>query len=129
MSKFLTENMYGSGKKYFHCVDLHCGGEPARILLSGCPEIPGNTMAEKRTEFMNNFDHIRKTLLQEPRGYPCQNLNIIFPSQNPEAKYGYVIAEQNRIYPLFSGHNTICVVTALLVSFQNFYFKKKRHTY
>ena len=108
--------MYGSGKKYFHCIDLHCGGEPARILLSGCPEIPGNTMAEKRTEFMNNFDHIRKTLLQEPRGYPCQNLNIIFPSQNPDAKYGYVIAEQNRIYPLFSGHNTICVVTALLVS-------------
>ena len=112
--------MYGSGKKYFHCIDLHCGGEPARILLSGCPEIPGNTMAEKRTEFMNNFDHIRKTLLLEPRGYPCQNLNIIFPSQNPDAKYGYVIAEQNRIYPLFSGHNTICVVTALLVSSEPF---------
>ena len=27
---------------------------------------------------------------------------------------GYIIAEQNQIYPLFSGHNTICVVTALL---------------
>ena len=33
-----------------------------------------------------------------------------------EAAFGYVIAEQNCIYPLFSGHNTICVVTALLVS-------------
>jgi hypothetical protein len=58
----------------------------------------------------------RQTLLQEPRGYPCQNLNFIFPSQNKEAAFGYVIAEQNCIYPLFSGHNTICVVTALLVS-------------
>ena len=57
-----------------------------------------------------------QTLLQEPRGYPCQNLNFIFPSQNKEAAFGYVIAEQNCIYPLFSGHNTICVVTALLVS-------------
>ena len=74
---------------------------------------------------MNIVGHIRKTLLQEPRGYPCQNLNIIFPSQNPDAKYGYVIAEQNRIYPLFSGHNTICVVTALLVSFQYLYFWSK----
>ena len=27
---------------------------------------------------------------------------------------GYIIAEQHGIYPLFSGHNTICVVTALL---------------
>ena len=73
-------------------------------------------MAEKRITFMRDFDHIRKLLLQEPRGYPCQNLNIIFPTANPEAEFGYVIAEQNKIYPLFSGHNTICVVTALLVS-------------
>lgn len=108
--------LYGSGKKQFHCIDLHCGGEPARVLISGLPEIPGKTMAEKRVEIMANFDHIRQTLLLEPRGYPCQNLNFIFPSGDPEAAFGYVIAEQNKIYPLFSGHNTICVVTALLVS-------------
>ena len=79
-------------------------------------------MAEKRITFMRDFDHIRKLLLQEPRGYPCQNLNIIFPTANPEAEFGYVIAEQNKIYPLFSGHNTICVVTALLVSYKNISF-------
>ena len=54
---------------------------------------------------------------QEPRGYPCQNLNIIFPSEMPGIEWGYVICEQECVYPLFSGHNTICVVTALLVSF------------
>ena len=53
-------------------------------------------------------------MITEPRGYPCQNLNIIVPSDNSEAEAGYIIAEQNMIYPLFSGHNTICVVTALL---------------
>ena len=56
----------------------------------------------------------RQVLITEPRGYPCQNLNIIVPSDNSEAEAGYIIAEQNMIYPLFSGHNTICVVTALL---------------
>ena len=57
-----------------------------------------------------------KILIKEPRGYPCQNLNIVFPSEIPGIDWGYIICEQECVYPLFSGHNTICVVTALLVS-------------
>jgi len=102
------------GNKYFDCIDLHCGGEPARVLISGAPDVPGSTMKEKRTYFMEHHDDIRRVLLQEPRGYPCQNLNIIYFSTNPKARYGYIILEQGAIYPLFSGHNTICVATALL---------------
>ena len=63
---------------------------------------------------MSELDHVRTVLLTEPRGYPCQNLNIILPPSDSRAEAGYIIAEQNGIYPLFSGHNTICVVTALL---------------
>lgn len=94
--------------------DLHCGGEPARVLIGGAPDVQGQTMGEKREYFMKHHDNIRKLLLQEPRGYPCQNLNIIYFSQDPNAKFGYIILEQGAIYPLFSGHNTICVATALL---------------
>ena len=64
--------------------------------------------------FMDHLDHVRQVLLQEPRGYPCQNLNILVPPTCPGADMGYIIAEQNCIYPLFSGHNTICVATAVL---------------
>ena len=63
---------------------------------------------------MDNLDNIRQVLLTEPRGYPCQNLNILVPPTSPDADIGYIIAEQNAIYPLFSGHNTICVATAVL---------------
>ena len=98
----------------FSCVDVHCGGEPARVLLSGCPRVEGGDMMEKRKFFMEKLDHVRRVLLTEPRGYPCQNLNIILPATDSRAELGYIIAEQNGIYPLFSGHNTICVVTALL---------------
>ena len=78
---------------------------------------------------MDNLDEVRQVLLQEPRGYPCQvdteriswpllilaqNLNILVPPCDPSADLGYIIAEQNKIYPLFSGHNTICVATAVL---------------
>ena len=110
----IQEPVWSAGRKVFKCVDLHCGGEPARVLLSGAPHIPGSSVMEKRKYFMDNLDHIRQVLLTEPRGYPCQNLNILVPATCPDADIGYIIAEQNFIYPLFSGHNTICVATAVL---------------
>lgn len=77
---------------------------------------------------MDRFDHLRKILLLEPRGYPCQNVNFIFPPPPPTttvdnnnttsgssgSSWQYVIGGQQKIYPLMSGHNTICVATALL---------------
>lgn len=72
------------------------------------------TMSWMRDHVMKNHDYIRKRLLHEPRGYPCQNANICFLSNNPNADFGFVILEQGKIYPMMSGHNLICVVTALL---------------
>ena len=47
------------------CIDLHCGGEPARVMFStSCPPIPGKSMAQKRESMIKNFDQIRKVLLQ-----------------------------------------------------------------
>lgn len=84
-------------------IDLHAGGEPARVVVGGFPCAKGITMHEKRKYIMENADHLRKVLLLEPRGYPCQNANVIFPSTMKNAKYGYVIMEQNKIYPMMSG--------------------------
>ena len=116
------------------CIDCHAGGEPARVVLSGIPSPPANctTALLKRSYMMDRFDHLRKILLLEPRGYPCQNVNFVFPpslyrnnndndSDNISSgnsggtdSWQYVIGEQQKIYPLMSGHNTICVATALL---------------
>lgn len=71
-------------------------------------------MMEKRNHMMEHMDHYRKLLILEPRGYPCQNANFILPPTVPEAAFGFVIAEQNCIYPAMSGHNSLCVATALL---------------
>ena len=57
--------MWGTGRKYFDCIDLHCGGEPARVMFSeNCPPVPGKSMAAKRESMINNFDYIRRVLLQ-----------------------------------------------------------------
>jgi proline racemase len=95
-------------------VDTHCGGEPARIVFSGVPKFPDgcNTALLKRKHMMEHLDYIRQVLLQEPRGYPCQNVDYIFKDNNDVIQY--VIGEQNKIYPLMSGHNTICAATAVL---------------
>ena len=77
-------------------VDCHAAGEPARIVVGGVPPVPGSTMMEKRDHMMEHMDGLRKLLLLEPRGYPCQNANFILPPTLPEAAFGYVIAEQNR---------------------------------
>ena len=95
-------------------IDCHAAGEPARVVVRGLPPIPGSTMMEKRDHMRDHMDSVRKLLLLEPRGYPCQNADYVLPSTRPEAAFGFVIAEQNAIYPAMSGHNALCVATALL---------------
>ena len=57
----------------------------------------------KREKLMEHHDNFREFLLLEPRGYPCQNANIVYPTSLEGASYGFVILEQNKIYPAMSG--------------------------
>ena len=109
--------IWGHGQRTFQCIDCHAEGEPARVVVGGLPHVPGETMFEKRNHMMRYLDSIRKLLITEPRGYPCQNVDYVVPPTRPDdAAFGFVIGEQNAIYPAMSGHNTICVATALLES-------------
>jgi proline racemase len=94
-------------------VDLHACGEPGRVIVSGVPDVPGETMFDKMTWLAANRDDLRLRMLREPRGFPAANCNLVLPSSHPEAAAGYVIMEQVE-YPGMSGTNTMCVVTALL---------------
>ena len=70
--------MWGAGRKYFDCIDLHCGGEPARVMFcTNCPPIPGTSMAEKRKSMINNFDYIRRVLLQVNRFIALQTISVM----------------------------------------------------
>ncbi len=50
-------------------VDAHAAGEPLRIITSGLPELQGKTILERRRYMQEHFDHIRRTLMWEPRGH------------------------------------------------------------
>lgn len=96
-----------------HAVDLHCCGEPGRVIVGGVLDVPGKTMFEKKVYLETKADDLRKRMLREPRGYPASNCNLVLPPTRGEADAGFVIMEQTE-YPPMSGTNTICVATALI---------------
>jgi hypothetical protein len=91
-----TPRTWGAGRRMLQVIDCHAAGEAARVVIGGLPRVPGATMLAKREHMRSHMDSLRKLLLLEPRGYPCQNANFVFPSQHPDAEFGFVIAEQGQ---------------------------------
>ncbi|MCC6318101.1 MAG: proline racemase family protein [Gemmatimonadaceae bacterium] len=96
-----------------HAVDVHACGEPGRVIVGGVAPVPGATMFDRMRWIETNADHIRRRMLNEPRGYPALCCNVLVPPTHPDAHAGFVIMEHEE-YPGMSGSNTICVVTVLL---------------
>src|SRR3990170_3539013 len=99
--------------KMIQAVEAHAAGEPGRVIVGGVLDVPGQTMFDKMQWLAANGDDLRLRMLREPRGYPAANVNLVLPSNHPEADAGYVIMEHVE-YPGMSGTNTICTVTVLL---------------
>ncbi len=99
--------------RMINAVDLHCCGEPGRVIVGGVVDVPGSTIFEKMLYLEREGDDLRKRMLREPRGYPAANCNLVLPPTRREAAAGFVIMEQVE-YPVMSGTNTICVTTALI---------------
>jgi proline racemase len=94
-------------------VDAHAEGEASRVVIGGMPEIPGDSMFDKRGHIAEHLDSLRRLLLFEPRGAVTLCADIVFPSNHPRADWGYVIIEPTD-YPAMSGTNTINTATVLL---------------
>ena len=114
MQMNLTERLRSLPK--LTVVDAHVAGMPARVVLGGSalPLITGETAFQKMLCLMNEHDHIRQYLLNEPRGYPPVCANVVLPSNNSSCEFAYVIMEANKIYPPMCGQ----LVFFLLVLFQ-----------
>ena len=103
------------GRKAVTCIETHTEGEPTRTILSGFPEIPGNTMEEKMLYMMQEQDWMRKAICFEPRGNDVMSGTIVTKPCNPEADFGVLYYEVGNWMPM-CGHDTIGVSTALIES-------------
>ena len=94
-------------------IDTHTGGEPARIVLSGLPPIPGNSMAQKKAYFSNNLDHWRTLLIQEPRGHKDMFGVILTAPTNATADFGALFIDSSGAIDM-CGHGLMALTTALI---------------
>lgn len=100
-------------KRVFHAVDSHTEGMPTRVITGGVGVIPGNSMAERRIYFRDNFDHIKQLLMNEPRGHSAMSGAILQPPTRPDADWGVLFIEVSGYLPM-CGHGTIGVATVLV---------------
>ncbi|HWU58511.1 MAG TPA: proline racemase family protein [Microbacteriaceae bacterium] len=100
-------------KRVFHAVDSHTEGMPTRVITGGVGTIPGATMAERRTWFMQNSDDVRTLLMYEPRGHASMSGAILQPPTRDDADFGVLFIEVSGLLPM-CGHGAIGVATVLV---------------
>jgi len=90
-------------------IDAHTAGEPLRIITSGFPDLPGSTILEKRQAARQNFDHLRRALMWEPRGHADMYGCILTAPVTPDGDVG-VLFMHNEGFSTMCGHGIIGLV-------------------
>ncbi len=92
------------------CLETHTAGEPTRIIIEGAPELPGNTMMEKKNHLREYFDHYRRAIMLEPRGHRDMFGAVLTKPCNPHADLGVIFMDSSN-YLNMCGHGSIGVAT------------------
>ena len=100
-------------KQAFKCIDSHTCGNPVRVVIDNRPDLRGATMIEKRLDFQQRYDWIRRGLMFEPRGHEAMSGSILYPPINPESDLAILFIEVSGCLPM-CGHGTIGTVTVVI---------------
>lgn len=99
--------------KSIHTIDSHTMGEPTRIVVGGIPNIPGDTMAEKKAFLEKEMDAVRTTIMHEPRGHNDMFGSIILAPTHKEADFGIIFMDGGG-YLNMCGHGSIGAITVAI---------------
>ena len=94
-------------------IDAHTEGEPFRVITGGLPELPGDTILQRRRYMREHLDHVRTALMWEPRGHADMYGCIITPPVSADADFG-VLFLHNEGYSSMCGHGIIGIATVVL---------------
>ena len=75
-----------SNHKKVEILMVHAEGEAGQIVLSGVPNIPGETLLDQMNYINDCDDSFLKFCLHEPRGKSQMTVNFLLPSKNPAAE-------------------------------------------
>jgi proline racemase len=94
-------------------IDSHAAGEPLRLVIDGMPSPEGATMLEKRAWAMKRLDHLRRTIMLEPRGHADMYGALLTEPVTPGANAG-VLFMHNQGWSTMCGHGIVAVTTIAL---------------
>ncbi|MDB6133673.1 MAG: proline racemase [Verrucomicrobiales bacterium] len=94
-------------------IDAHSGGQTLRLITGGLPPLRGATMMDRWRNARDHFDHLRRSLLCEPRGHPDMCGCILTPPQRGDSHLGAVFLHAGGFSPM-CGHGIIALTTILL---------------
>ena len=94
-------------------LDLHCAGEPLRLIRSGYPAVPQAPIEERRAWAREHADHIRRMLMYEPRGHRDMYGAVLLPPHRDDADIA-VLFMHNEGYSTMCGHGIIALTQGLI---------------
>jgi proline racemase len=102
-----------SAKLTIQVLDMHCAGEPLRMVRAGFPDVPDLPVLERRRWVVDNADEIRRSIILEPRGHSDMYGAILLPPHRSDADI-CLLFMHNEGYSTMCGHGVIAVTTALI---------------
>ncbi|WP_420645567.1 proline racemase family protein [Candidatus Leptofilum sp.] len=94
-------------------IDAHTGGEPLRIFTGGLPDIPGDTILDKRRYAQENLDWLRTATMWEPRGHADMYGCILTEPVTADGDLG-VLFLHNEGFSTMCGHGIIALTKVAL---------------
>jgi trans-L-3-hydroxyproline dehydratase len=94
-------------------IDAHTEGEPLRVIVSGYPELEGETVLERRRDALERHDDLRTALMWEPRGHADMYGCLIMPPTEPGSDFS-VLFLHNEGYSSMCGHGILGVTKVVL---------------
>lgn len=106
--------MFGHARHVLHVWDYH-HGQATRVVVGGCPPLPGKTMAEKQAYLAERYDHLRALICREPRGHRNMLGAFLTEPATPGCDAGVIFVHPDGYFEA-CGDSTFSVAVALFES-------------
>lgn len=99
-----------SAQEYSY-LDLHTAGEPFRLITDPIPDIPGETMEQKRQYAAAYLNQLRRLVLLEPRGHNDMYGGFLMKPVRTDSNMGVLFMMAEGMTTM-CGHGILCLARA-----------------
>ena len=81
-------------------LQVHCQGEIGKVVVSGIPDIPGDSMLARMNHINHVDDRFHRFLTTEPRASVVVGTNLLFAPCRPDADAGFIVLQADRAHAM-----------------------------